>query len=176
MTKRYKVGGNGGWDYLAFDTAAHRLFITRGTHVQIVNPDNGAVIGDIPNTPHVHGVALAYDLGRGFITAANSAIHIFDLKTLQPIGTARADADDNGLLYNPPRHSLRREHERRLTLGDGRRRAHRQSRGACQLPGGPEFAVSDNHGTVYANIKNKPAGRDRSENAQDHSPMGPRPL
>ncbi len=155
VTKRYKVGGDGGWDYLAFDTAAHRLFITRGTHVQIVNPDNGAVIGDIPNTPHVHGVALAYDLGRGFITAAgDSAIHIFDLKTLQPIGTARADADDNGLLYDPATHyavSMNGD-SHSATVVDGRTG---KVVGRVELPGGPEFAVSDNHGTVYANIEDK---------------------
>ncbi len=102
VTKRFEIGGQGGWDYLAFDTAGHRLFITRETHVQVVNPDNGAVIGDIPNTPHAHGVALAYDLGRGFITASgDTAIHVFDLKTLRPIGTVKANPGDDAILYDP---------------------------------------------------------------------------
>ncbi len=155
VTKRYQVGGDGGWDYLAFDTAAHRLFITRGTHVLVVNPDNGAVIGDIPNTPHVHGVALAYDLGRGFITAAgDTAIHIFDLKSLQSIGTVRADPDDDAMLYDPATHyavSMNGD-AHSATVVDGRTG---KVVGRVALPGGPEFGVSDNHGTVYANIEDK---------------------
>src|SRR5580700_10254871 len=67
VTKHFKIPGDGGWDYLAFDTVGHRLFVSHGTHVQVVDPDKGTVLGDIPNTPHVHGIALAYDLGRGFI-------------------------------------------------------------------------------------------------------------
>jgi len=155
MTKRYQVGGDGGWDYLAFDSAAHRLFISRGTHVQVLNPDNGAVIGDIPNTPHVHGVALAYDLGRGFITAeGDSSIHIFDLKTLQPIGKARTDADADAMLYDPATHyavSMNGD-AHSATVVDGRTG---KGVGRVVLPGGPEFGVSDNHGTVYANIEDK---------------------
>jgi DNA-binding beta-propeller fold protein YncE len=155
VTKRYQVGGDGGWDYLTFDSAAHRLFVTRGSHVQVINPDNGAVVGDIPNTPHVHGVALAYDLGRGFITAAgDSAIHIFDLKTLQPIGTAKTDADDDAMLYDPATHyavSMNGD-SHSATVVDGRTG---KLVGRVELPGGPEFAVSDNQGTVYANIEDK---------------------
>ena len=155
VTKRYQLGGEGGWDYLTFDTAAHRLFITRGSHVQVVNPDNGSVIGDIPNTPHVHGVALAYDLGRGFITAAgDSSIHIFDLKTLQPIGSVKADADDDAMLYDPATHyavSMNGD-SHSATVVDGRSG---KAVGRVELPGGPEFGVSDGHGTVYANIEDK---------------------
>jgi hypothetical protein len=155
ITKRFQVGGDGGWDYLAFDTAAHRLFVTRGTHVQVIDPGTGAVIGDIPNTPHVHGVALAYDLGRGFITAAgDTSIHIFDLKTLQPIGTVRADPDDDAMLYDPATHyavSMNGD-AHSATVVDGRSG---KAVGRVELPGGPEFAVSDNNGTVYANIEDK---------------------
>ena len=105
VTKQYPLPGDGGWDYLEFDGVGHRLFITHGTHVIVVDPKTGALLGDIPGTPHVHGVALAPDLGRGFISAAgDSAIHIFDLKTLQPLGTAKADPDDDAMLYDPKTH------------------------------------------------------------------------
>lgn len=155
LTKQYQVGGDGGWDYLAFDSAGHRLFITRGTHVAVVNPDNGTVIGDIPNTPHVHGVALAYDLGRGFITAAgDSSIHIFDLKTLKPLGTVRTDPDDDAILYDPSTHyavSLNGDGNS-ATVVDG---ASGKLVGTIKLPGGPEFAVTDGKGMVFANIEDK---------------------
>jgi DNA-binding beta-propeller fold protein YncE len=155
VTKRYPIGGDGGWDYLAFDTAGHRLFITRGTHVAVVNPDNGTVIGDIPNTPHVHGVALAPDLGRGFITAAgDTAIHIFDLKTLQPLGTVKADPDDDAILYDPAtRYVVSMNGDAHsATVIDG---AAGKLVGTIPLAGGPEFEVTDNHGMVYANIEDK---------------------
>jgi DNA-binding beta-propeller fold protein YncE len=155
ITKRYQVAGDGGWDYLAFDTAGHRLFITRGTHVQVVNPDNGAIIGDIPNTPHVHGVALAPDLGRGFITAAgDTAIHIFDLKTLQSLGTVKADPDDDAILYDPATKYVvsMNGDAHSATVVDG---AAGKLVGTIPLPGGPEFEVTDGHGMVYANIEDK---------------------
>ena len=155
VTKHYQLGGEGGWDYLTFDTAGHRLFVTHGTHVQVVDPDNGAVIGDIPNTPHVHGVALALNLGRGFITAAgDTAIHIFDLKTLQPIGTVKADPDDDAIVYDPATKYVvsMNGDSHTATVVDG---ARGKVVGTVQLPGGPEFAVSDNHGMVYANIEDK---------------------
>ncbi len=155
LSKQYKIGGEGGWDYLAFDTVGHRLFITRGTHVAIVNPDNGTVIGDIPNTPHVHGVVLAYELGRGFITAAgDTSIHIFDLKTLQSLGTVKVEADDDAILYDPATKyavSMNGDsHSASVIDGPTGKLV-----GTIKLPGGPEFAVSDNHGMVYANIEDK---------------------
>ncbi len=155
VTKHYQIGGDGGWDYLAFDTAGHRLFVTHGTHVTVVNPDNGSIIGDIPNTPHVHGVALAYDLGRGFITAAgDTSIHIFDLASLKPLGTVKVDPDDDAILYDPATHyvvSLNGD-AHSATVIDG---ASGKSVGRIELPGGPEFGASDGNGTVYANIEDK---------------------
>jgi DNA-binding beta-propeller fold protein YncE len=155
ITKHYQIPGDGGWDYLAFDTAAHRLFITRGTHVQVVNPDNGTVTADIPNTPHVHGVALAYELGRGFITAAgDTSIHIFDLKTLQPIGTVKVDADDDAILYDPyTKYVVSMNGDAHsASVVDGTTGKLLKS---IPLPGAPEYAVTDNHGTVFANIEDK---------------------
>jgi DNA-binding beta-propeller fold protein YncE len=153
VTKRYQLGGEGDWDYLTFDTAAHRLFIARESHVIVVNPDNGTVIGDIPNTPHVHGVALAYELGRGFITAAgDTAVHIFDLKTLRPLGTVKAGLRDDAIVYDPA--------TKYVVSMNGK--AHSASVidasagtvvATIPLPGSPEFAVTDNHGTVYVNTE-----------------------
>ena len=155
VTKQYPLPGDGGWDYLEFDGVGHRLFITHGTHVIVVDPKTGALLGDIPGTPHVHGVALAPDLGRGFISAAgDSAIHIFDLKTLQPLGTAKADPDDDAMLYDPKTHyavSLNGD-AGTATVGDG---ATGRVVGTVTLPGKPEFGVSDGRGTVFANIEDK---------------------
>src|SRR6202049_5103272 len=62
----YKLGGDGGWDYLTLDANARRLYISRATHVMVVDADSGKSVGDIADTPGVHGIALATDLDRGF--------------------------------------------------------------------------------------------------------------
>ena len=86
VVKTIPIGGNGRWDYCVVDSAARRVYVSHGTHVVVLDADSGAVVGDIPDTLGVHGIALATDLGRGFITAgrANTVI-IFDLKTLKTI-------------------------------------------------------------------------------------------
>jgi DNA-binding beta-propeller fold protein YncE len=155
VTKQYKLGGEGFWDYLTFDTTAHRLFITRGTHVEVINPDNGQDVGDIPNTPGAHGVALAPELGRGFVTTSgDSTMHIFDFKTLQPIGTIRTDSGPDGIAYDPTMKyvvSLNgRGHS--ATVANARTGA---VVGNVALPGRPEFPVSDGRGMIYVNIEDK---------------------
>jgi DNA-binding beta-propeller fold protein YncE len=155
LAKQIPLPGDGGWDYLEFDPAGHRLFITHGTHVIVIDPKTGALIGDITGTPHVHGVALAPDLGRGFITAAgDSAIHIFDLKTLKQIGTAKADPDDDAMLYDPKTHyavSMNGDAGTATVVAG----ATGEVVGTVKLPGKPEFAVTDGRGTVYANMEDK---------------------
>src|SRR5580693_5106655 len=87
LVKKVKLGGAGGWDYLEVDPATHRLFISRSTHVMVFDPGSEKVVGDIPNTEGVHGIALAADLSKGFTSngrAANSTI--FDLASLKQVG------------------------------------------------------------------------------------------
>src|SRR5262245_6623336 len=86
LLKEVKVGGEGGWDYLTMDEAARRLYVSHATHVVVVDPDAGKVVGDIPDTPGVHGIALAPGLNRGFITnGRGNNVTVFDLKTLKAI-------------------------------------------------------------------------------------------
>src|SRR4051794_2160549 len=66
ILKKVKLGGDGGWDYLTVDPQARRLYISRGTHVMVVDADTGALVGDIPDTPGVHGIAIAPELNMGF--------------------------------------------------------------------------------------------------------------
>src|SRR5262245_62887258 len=83
VKQKYVLGGDGGWDYLTFDPAGKRLFISRGTHVMVVDPSKGTVVGDIPETAGVHGIALAPDLANGFTSNDRDNTEIvFDLKTL----------------------------------------------------------------------------------------------
>src|SRR5204862_3254512 len=89
--KTYRIGGEGGWDYLTVDSKARRVYISRGTHVMVVNADTGAVVGDIPNTNGVHGIAIASEFGKGFVSdGREGTITIFDLESLKTLGTVPA--------------------------------------------------------------------------------------
>src|SRR5467141_359500 len=102
LLKKFVLGGDGGWDLLAVDSAAHRLYISRGTHVMVVDPDSGAIVGDIPSTPRVHGIALAPEFGKGFTSnGGDGTVTIFDLKTLKPLGQVKAGKNPDAIIYDP---------------------------------------------------------------------------
>src|ERR1700680_1233427 len=101
LKAKFKLGGEGGWDYLSFDAAARRFYISRGTHVMVMD-DAGKIVGDIPGTEGVHGIALAPDLGRGFTSNGRSAtVTIFDIKTLATIGHAKTGEGPDAIVYDP---------------------------------------------------------------------------
>src|SRR5215470_14117160 len=87
ITGEIAIGGDGGWDYLSADSAARRLYVSHQSHVVVVDLDSNKVVGDIPDTPGVHGIAIADDLGKGFISnGRGNNVTIFDLKTLKATG------------------------------------------------------------------------------------------
>ncbi|HVT61623.1 MAG TPA: YncE family protein [Thermoanaerobaculia bacterium] len=155
VTKKFPVGGEGGWDYLTFDGDGHRLFITRGTRVIVVDPDSGKVTGEIPGLQGTHGVALAPDLGRGFISdgRANKVV-IFDLKTLKTLGDVATGQNPDAILYDPPSHLVFAFNGRSAdaTAIDG---ATGKVTGTISLGGRPEFAATDLKGSVFVNIEDK---------------------
>src|SRR5580692_8343508 len=94
LIKKVRLGGAGGWDYLEVDPATHRLFITRATHVIVVDPEQGKIIGDILDTPGVNGIAFANEFHKGFTTNGRSANStIFELTSLKAVGGAPTDKD-----------------------------------------------------------------------------------
>ena len=155
VTKTYPVGGDGGWDYLTYDAGANRVFISRGTHVMVMDADSGKVIGDIPDTPGVHGIALAPELGRGFVSSGRAnSVTIFDLKDLHKIGEAKTSENPDAIAYDPV--------SKRVFTFNGRGHdataidaASGAVAGSLPLGGKPEFAVSDGKGRIYVNIEDK---------------------
>src|SRR4051794_18423890 len=148
----YKVGGEGGWDYLTADASARRLYISRGTHVIVLDLDSGKNVGDIPDTPGVHGVALAPDLGRGFTSnGRENTVTIFDIKTLKPIGEKiKVGENPDAILYDPATKRVftfngRSHDSTAIDASDGK------VLGTIKLGGKPEFAVSDAKGQVFVN-------------------------
>jgi DNA-binding beta-propeller fold protein YncE len=107
IVKEIAIGGQGGWDYLVVDAQAHRLYVSHATKIVVADTDSGTVVGEIPDTAGVHGIALAPDLGRGFTSngRANSST-IVDLKTLKPIGTVSTGANPDSIRYLRDRHEV----------------------------------------------------------------------
>ncbi len=154
VTQRVPLGGTGGWDYLAVDGAARRLYVSRGTHVAVVDLKTDKQVGDIMDTPGVHGIALAPELGRGFISCGGAASAlIFDLKTLKVLGQVKTGAGPDAIVYDPS--------SRRVFTFNGRgedttafNAATGELAGTLPLGGKPEFAAADGKGKIYVNIEN----------------------
>jgi hypothetical protein len=151
LVKTISVPGDDGWDYLAVDTDGRRVYISHGTHVVVMNADTYAIEGDIPDTPGVHGIAIASDLGRGFISSgrANTAT-IFDLKTLKTIGTVKTDANPDAITYDSVSKRVftfngRGKNTTAINAADG------TVVGTLALGGKPEFAVADGKGSIFVN-------------------------
>jgi DNA-binding beta-propeller fold protein YncE len=100
VVKEIPIGGAGGWDYLIVDPAAHRLYVSHATKIVVADTETGKIVGEIPDTPGVHGFAIASSLGRGFTSngRANSST-IVDLKTLKPLGTVPTGANPDSIRY-----------------------------------------------------------------------------
>ncbi|HSU16739.1 hypothetical protein [Longimicrobium sp.] len=148
--------GEGGWDYLTVDGAGRRVFVSRGTHVMVVDLRRDSLAGDIPNTPGVHGIALAPELGRGFTSnGRDSTVTVFDLRTLAPRGTVQVTGrGPDAILYDP---ATRRVFT--FNGGSGNATAIDAARaavaGTVALAGKPEAAVLDGAGHVWVNIEDR---------------------
>jgi DNA-binding beta-propeller fold protein YncE len=102
LLKKVAVAGMGGWDYVIVDEAARRVYITHATQVDVLDADSLAVVGTIPNTPGPHGVAIATEFGRGYITAGKSdSVVPFDLKTLKAFPEIKVGKKPDAIIYEP---------------------------------------------------------------------------
>jgi DNA-binding beta-propeller fold protein YncE len=155
VIKTYKLGGDGGWDYLTLDSSSRRLYISRATHVIVIDADSGKPVGDIPDTPGVHGIALAPELGRGFVSnGREGTVTIFDIETLKLISKVKVGDNPDAILYDPA--------TKRVFTFNGRSQdstaidaAKGTVLGTIKLQGKPEFAVSDGKGEIFVNIEDK---------------------
>ena len=152
---KLQLGGEGGWDYLTADGASHRLYVSRGSHVMVVDLETGKVAGDIPGTLGVHGIALAPKLNRGFTSNGRlDSVTIFALDTLKPIGEVKTGKNPDCILFDPA--------SGRVFTFNGRSgdaTAFNAETGVVDgtipLGGKPEFARSDEAGKIYVNIEDK---------------------
>jgi len=151
-----QLPGDDGWDYLTFDDAAHRLFIAHGTQVQVVDTDHLTLAGSIADTPGVHGIALAPDVGHGYISAGRSGtIVVFDLKTLVRLKDIKATGENpDAILYDSATHRVFsfNGRGRNATAVDVRTD---EVIGTIALDAKPEFAVADGKGRLFVNLEDK---------------------
>ena len=150
-----KIGGDGGWDFLEVDETNRRLYVARGNRVVVLDVDFEKVVGEIPDTPGVHGIAFVPDLGRGFTSnGGDSTVTAFDLKTLKTIGKVKANGRPDIIKFEPAsRRILSFNHGTNdVTAIDPQSL---QVVGSMAAGGVPELAVFDEHGHGWMNLEDK---------------------
>jgi YVTN family beta-propeller protein len=155
IVKKIPIPGQGTWDYLTVDEGARRLYVSHGTQVEVIDVDSGKIVGSIPKMPGVHGIAIAPDLGRGFVSnGKSSTVTIFDLKTLKPIADVPTGKKPDAIIFDPAtsRVFAFNGESNSATAIDG---ATGKVVGTVELGGGPEFATADGNGFVYDNLEDE---------------------
>jgi len=155
VIKSIPVEGNGGWDYLTVDKPSQRLFISHGTCVDVLDLKTEKVIGQIPNTPGVHGIAVVQSMNKGFITAGRiDSVVVFDLKTLKVTDRIGTGKNPDAILYDL--------YSNRIFTFNGRSNSvtaidakTNMVVGTLPVSGKPEAAVSNGTGKIYCNIEDK---------------------
>jgi DNA-binding beta-propeller fold protein YncE len=156
LIKKIPIAGDGGWDYVAADSDARRLYVSHDTEIVVLDLDTGAIVGKIAGGPSMHGAAIASEFGRGFISESNpGSVVIFDLKTFAKIGEVRVGDDPNGIIYD---HETKRifsadRGSKRITAIDARTG---KIAGTIENLGGrTEHLASDESGHVFLNMQDR---------------------
>ncbi len=152
----FPVEGDGGWDYLVADEINGRLFVSHGTQVNVIDEATGTSLGVIPDTKGVHGIALADDIGKGFISCGkDSSVVVFNIRGLTFADRVKVTgANPDAILYDAFTQRVFTFNGRssNATVIDANTNA---VLGTIALEGKPEFAVSDGAGKIYVNIEDK---------------------
>jgi YVTN family beta-propeller protein len=155
IIKKIPIPGQGSWDYLTVDEGGRRLYVSHGTQVEVLDVDSGSIVGSIPKTLGVHGIAIAPELGRGFVSNGHSAtVTVFDLKTLKEIGEVPTGQKPDAIIFDSAT-------ARVFAFNGGSNSATAIDAatgkvvGTVELGGGPEFAAADGGGSVYDNLEDE---------------------
>jgi len=153
------LGGEGGWDYVTVDSAARRVYIPRSTHILVIDADSGKQVADIQGMNGLHGVAVAPEFNRGFVTGNKTeqegTVYVFDLKTMMLTSSIKSNSiDTDSLLYDP---STKRVY---VNNGDGMNltvvdAATAKVAGAMPFNANPEAAAADGKGSIFQDYEDK---------------------
>lgn len=155
VIKKISIPGQGSFDYLTVDESARRLYVSHGTQVEVIDIDSLSPIGTVPKTPGVHGIAIAPESGRGFVSNGKaSSVTIFDLKTLKAISEVATGEKPDAIVYDPATQRVF------AFNGDSNsatviEAASGKVAGTVELGGGPEFAAADGTGYVFNNLEDQ---------------------
>jgi DNA-binding beta-propeller fold protein YncE len=153
VTKKYPVPGNGGFDYIVFDSSYNRLYVSHGTEVDVLDADSGKVLGKVEDTPGVHGIAIVPNLHRGFTTnGGNATVSVFDTDTFKTVKKISVDKDPDFTAYDPRTKRVLVCHgdAAAITAIDPEKQ---EVIGKIDLGGGAEAAVVDGKGTGFVNLE-----------------------
>lgn len=155
VIKKIPIAGSGSWDYLTVDEGARRLYVSHGTQVEVIDLDSLSLVGNIPKTPGVHGIAVAPESGKGFVSDGQSnAVTVFDLKTLKTITDVPTGQKPDAIIYDPST-------SRVFAFNGGGNSttaidaSTNKVAGTVDLGGGPEFAAADGKGYVFNNLEDE---------------------
>jgi len=154
-TNKVTIPGPTGWDYVTVDSASRRVYVSHATQVEVLDADTLKVVGSIPGTPGVHGIAIAPEIGKGFITAGKAdAVVMFDLATLKNLGQVSTGKKPDAITYDPATKRIfamngSSDSATAINAENG------TVSGAIELGGGPEFTVADGKGNLWVNLEDK---------------------
>ena len=157
VLKKIPLEGEGRWDYVVVDAAAHRLYIARSTHFSVLDTDSGAVVGDIPDTPGAHGIALAAKFGVGFTSNGREGkVSVVDLKTLKVLSKIDTGENPDSIIFHPATGTVfvQNGKSNSTSVIDA---AGKKVIATIPLGGKPEFAVYDDRGKFFINLEDKGA-------------------
>jgi YVTN family beta-propeller protein len=155
VSKKIKVGGEGSWDYLTFDAQTHRLFVSHTDRIVVINTKTDKVIGEIPKLEGVHGMAIANDVGRGFVSNGTSgSVSVVDLRTLKVVGNIPVGKKPDAIMYDPFSHRVfvYNGQSASVSVIDAKKGTVVST---VELGGKPEFSVTDRKGHVFINLEDK---------------------
>jgi len=155
MLQKFPISGAGTWDYITYDVASNRLFVSHQTQVDVIDAASGKAVGSIQQTPGVHGIALVPEAGKGFISAGQgNTVVVFDLKTLATVGHVPTGTKPDAIVYD--------EGSRRVLVSNGDSKDLTvidpflgRSTGPIALGGAPEDIAGDGKGIVWVNLEDK---------------------
>src|SRR5205809_448316 len=153
---KIKIGGGARWDYAYVDSANHRLYVSHGTQTEVIDTTTDKLVGTIPDTKGVHGIAVANDLGKGFTSdGTDNDVTVFDLKTLKVLSKVKTGQNPDAIIYEPVTHRVFTFNGRSSDATAIDAKTGDVIAASIPVGGKPEFAQIDGKGRIYVNIEDK---------------------
>jgi DNA-binding beta-propeller fold protein YncE len=155
ILKNIPIGGEGGWDYVATDPVGRRIYVSHDTRVVVLDADTQEKVGEVPGTHRVHGIAVAREFGRGYISnGATSNVTVFDIQSLKTLGLIPVGTNPDAIIYDAVTKRVFAMNGRSgdisaIDAADGK------VIGTVAIGGKLEFAAADGQGTIFVNVEDK---------------------